>query len=478
MLWFTTLLLLAGFFTDSRILPAQSTALSPLPAQEPPLTEAPSDCPTIVRTAIMLTGERCESASLNQICYGHLVLDAQPRSGLAEFGFSEPGDIVDIVEVQSLRLSALDTNTGRWGVVMMQLEANLVERTDTAPAVQILLFGDAELTDATSFLPGEVRQATNIRRQPSENSQILESLSTAAPITASGRLADSSWLRVNRSGNSGWIRADLVNLRGDIDVLAVVSPDLADDELAQFGPMQAFYFRSGIGDAPCSEAPNSGLLIQTPEGVASISIWMDEVVIQMDATAFIQAQPNGNLTINVLDGTAQVSAQGDTRTAVGGMQISVPLDENSAAQAPPEDPVPYNPETVQSLPVALLNRPVDIPAPRPEPAHIPVSGQWQFHWDVAELACPDGTVVPFESTGAASTIAVSAESLSWNATRYNESTPGVYRAAYTDSSGNLHQDTLQVIAPDRIIGEKILDLDSPACTLNVGFQLQLFRGAG
>ena len=30
--------------------------------------------------------------------------------------------------------------------------------------------------------------------------------------------------------------------------------------------MQAFYFRSGIGDAPCAEAPNSGILIQTPEG--------------------------------------------------------------------------------------------------------------------------------------------------------------------------------------------------------------------
>src|SRR5690606_12076329 len=129
MLWFATLLLLAGFFTDSSILPAQSAALSPLPAQEPPRTEAPNDCPTIVRTAIMLTGERCANASRSPICDGRLVPAAQPRSRLVALGFSAPGDRVDIVEVQSLRLSALDTKTGRCGVVLMQLEAQLVEPT-------------------------------------------------------------------------------------------------------------------------------------------------------------------------------------------------------------------------------------------------------------------------------------------------------------------------------------------------------------
>ncbi len=268
----------------------------------------PNTCPMIVQTAITLTNQRCEPTELNQICYGHLVLDAQPRTGLADFGFSEPGDIVDVIEVQSLRLSALDTDTGRWGVVRMQIEANLAESIDTPPEVQILLFGDAELNDASQFLAGQALEAAIIRQQPDTESPVLISLEAGDEVTANGRLPDSSWLRINLGRNNGWIRADLVTMIGDIETLTGLSPDthsqLENEILAQFGPMQAFYFRSGVDDAPCAEAPNSGLLIQTPEGVASISIWLDEVVIQLDATAFIQAQPDGNLVINVLDGTA------------------------------------------------------------------------------------------------------------------------------------------------------------------------------
>lgn len=453
----------------------------PTQAQEITPEAEPNTCPMIVQTAINLTNQRCQPTALNQICYGHLVLDAQPRTGLMDFGFSEPGDIVDVVEVQSLRLSALDTETGRWGVVRMQIEANLAENVDTPPEVQILLFGDAELNDASQFLPGRTRTAAIIRQRPDTSSPPLTSLEAGDELTANGRLPDSSWLRINLGRSNGWIRADLVNLQGDINTLSAITREAANQAenelLAQFGPMQAFYFSSGVNDAPCAEAPNSGLLIQTPEGVASISIWLDEVVIQLDATAFIQAQPDGNLVINVLDGTAQVSAQGETRTVVSGMAVSVPLDEALAASDVPDNPIPFNPADLQSLPLTLLNRPIDIPVPRAQPEGVPIVGQWRFAWDTAQLVCPDGTVVPFETTGATSAITVTDETLAWNQVTYIQSTPGIYRSSYIDGSGNLHQDTLQVIAPDRIIGEKILDLVNPVCTLNVGFLLQLVSAA-
>lgn len=442
-------------------------------------TEQPNDCPTVVRTAITLTGQRCEDTDLNQICYGHLVLDAQPRTGLVNFGFDEPGDIVDVVEVQSLRLSAFDADAGRWGVVMMQIEAKLAQQADNNPEVQILLFGDAELNDATRFLPGQANEPAIVRAQPSTSSRMLTSLNTEDEITANGRLQDNSWLRINLSDHNGWVRSDLITLDGDVESLAAVAAaNLNDDVLAQFGPMQAFYFRAGANDAPCAQAPNSGLLIQTPEGVAAISIWLDEVVIEMQATAYVQAQPDGELTINILEGEARVTANDDTRTVVSGMQINVPLDSDLTAADVPSDPSPYDVEVLQSLPLELLDRPVDVPAPRTQPAGVPLAGQWNFAWDTAQLTCPDGTNVPFESTGAPSVLTVESESLTWNAARYTRSTPGIYRANYVDSSGNLHQDTLQVIAADRIIGEKVLDLISPVCTLNVGFQLQLASVAG
>lgn len=445
-------------------------------AQETPVSQ-PNTCPVIVRTAIDLTNERCDGTDQNQVCYGHLVLDAQPRPGLLDFGFEEPGDVVDVIEVQSLRLSALDTQTGRWGVVMMQLAATLVEEPVADSAVQILLFGDAELNDATRFLPGQVIQATNIRQQPTTASPLIASLAASTEVTANGRLPDSSWIRIHLLDTTGWIRSDLVDLRGDVDSLSILSSaalgENAPDELAQFGPMQAFYFRSGINDAPCAEAPNSGLLIQTPEGVASVSIWLDEVVVHLDATAFIQAEPDGSLTVNVLEGSAQVEAQGETRTVVAGMQVNVPLDNNLAASDVPDDPQPYDETAVQALPVELLNRPVVIPPARQLADGAPIAGNWRFSWHVDSLACPDGTIVPFESTGATSFVRATSESLEWNATRYPQTTAGVYRSSYLDGDGNLHQDTLQVVAPDRIIGEKVLDLVNPVCTLNVGFGLQL-----
>jgi hypothetical protein len=75
--------------------------------------------------------------------------------------------------------------------------------------------------------------------------------------------------------------------------------------------------------------------------------------------------------------------------------------------------------------------------------------------------------------GGASFVQADSETLYWNATGYQQTAPGVYRGSYVDGNGNLHQDTLQVIAADRIIGEKVLDLVNPVCTLNVGFRLQL-----
>ena len=445
-----------------------------LPAvSEAQTTEAPTDCPTIVQTAITLTNQRCESTADNEVCYGHLVLDAQPRAGLDPFAFAEPGDIVDVIDVQSLRLSALDTDSGQWGVVLMQLDAALVESPASNDQVQILLFGDAELNDATTFLPGKIRRASNIRSRPTTSSQLITTVQSDDEITANGRTSDASWIRVNLAEGTGWIRADLIDLNGNIDSLTVISGDVSADDLVAFGPMQAFYFRSGINDAPCAEAPNSGLLIQTPEGVASVSIWMDEVVVQLDATAFIQAAPNGELTVTVLDGSAQVTAVDETRTAVAGTSIAVALNPELMAEAVPSDPVPFDPVAVQSLPIGLLDDPITIPDPFNQPANRPIAGSWQFGWDVASLTCPDGTTVPFESTGIPGPVEVTAESVIWNLTTYNQSTPSVYRSSYVDGSGNLHQDTLQIIAPDRIIGEKILDLNNPVCTLNVGFRLQL-----
>lgn len=456
-------------------------------AAETPTPTVEEDCPAIVQTAITLTNLRCETTGANQACYGHLVLDAQPRTGLSPFNFTEPGDVVDVVAVQSMRLSAMDTLTGQWGVVLMQIEAALAEARGTLDAgdnVQILLFGDVELADANQFITATAREGANIRRLPRADSAVITSLAVDDVVTVSGRLEDDSWLRVRLPAgeeNVGWIFADLLELDGDIDQLATVTLEDAvsppADDRARFGPMQAFYFQSGTSDSPCPQAPNSGVLIQTPEGVAYVTIWMDEVIIQMEGTAYVNAQPDGDLTFSVLDGSAQVEAQGDTRTVVAGAQVAVPIDDTLTASDTPADPQPYTQAELQSLPLELLNQPV---TPNPSlvlPPGTPIAGSWRFTWGADFLTCPDGTDVPFESTGAASALLVDESGLDWGGSRYERTAEGVYRATYVDGNGNLHQDTLRVTAFDRIEGEKVLDLVSPACTLDVAFRLQLIRPA-
>ena len=460
-----------------------------------------SECPVIVQTAIDLTQAGCSATGNNQLCYGHLVLDAQPRINIDAFNFQTPGDVVDVIEVQSLRLSALDTQTGQWGVVLMQIEPNYLPPTVppedtgtdtvatdpvTADDVQVLLFGDVALNDATRFIQIRANERLNIRRHPSTSSDVIASMDVDEVITVNGRLEDSSWLRVRvqegADSVTGWIFTDLVTPNGDVDELTPLTLEEANseiaDDLALYGPMQAFFLETGKDDAPCDEAPNSGILIQTPEGVANVTIWLDEVVIEMGAgdTAFVQAQSDGSLAVNSLSGFARVEALGETRTAVAGQRIDVPLDENLSPSDVPNDPVAIDPSDLQSLPTELLDDELDLPSSLNLATGVPAGGNWQYTWGVPSLTCPDGTEVPFRSTSGTFPLTVQSDGIRVNTISYNLTSVGVYRATYSDENNNLHQDTLQIVASDRIVGEKVLDLNSPVCTLNVPFSLTLISG--
>jgi len=157
------------------------------------------------------------------------------------------------------------------------------------------------------------------------------------------------------TGRVGWVYAPVLALEGDIETLQVMeawSP--------YYGPMQAFYFRSGVDDSVCRESPQSGLLIQTPEGVAEVTLLVNEVSIQMNATAYFQAQPGGQMTVGVLDGWAVVEASGGRQPVFAGTQVSVPLSSSLAASSVPTEPEPYVEENLAALPVSLLRNEVEI----------------------------------------------------------------------------------------------------------------------
>ncbi len=320
-------------------------------------------CSAIVTSAMKATGQFCDGTQADQVCYGHVHLDAQPQPGFGPFQFSQAGDKVDVMGIQSLQVSAMDTTTGTWGVALMHVAANLPNTVDVQN-VTLLFLGDVQVQNKVPAKPPVPVTVTalsnvNVRQQPELSSYVMETLHSGETVQAKGRLADNSWLYIQLpdSTNGGWIYGPSVGTPSGVQTLAVVDPDTAF-----FGPMQAFYVQTGDNDNPsCADAPENGLMIQTSEGAAEVDLWINEVKIRLGSTAFIQAQPNKNMTITMLEGASHVQAQGVEYTAPAGTELTVPMNSNLQPAAPPNPPVPIKNPDVKNLPVQELDRPITIP---------------------------------------------------------------------------------------------------------------------
>lgn len=127
-------------------------------------------------------------------------------------------------------------------------------------------------------------------------------------------------------------------LFGDVEInnTAITNPDSSLD----YRPMQAFYFSSGIGEQRCNAIPDTGILIQTPDIGAQITLSINEVVVQLGSTAFFSLSNQQTLDIDLIEGSALVSAENQTQLMTTGQRISVPVDENFLPSAPPNRAIP------------------------------------------------------------------------------------------------------------------------------------------
>lgn len=324
-------------------------------------------CPEIVQTAWENVDRVCEGAGRNEACYGHILLDAQPQPGVERFEFDEEGNVVEVSDLRSLRLSTMDLLNGYWGVALLRIQANLPAAA-IEDNVSLLLFGDVEIENTGGNMPTvEVINASNfdtinIRYSPSTSAAVLGALAQDEIMLATGRWTD-SWVRVELPDRAipGWVYAPLISaVDGDLDSLAEV-----EVTSTYYGPMQAFYFESGTNDAACPEAPNSGILIQTPEGVAEVTLLINEVDIQLGSTVYFQATSDTEMTVSTLEGHATVTVGDETQTAVAGTQVTIPM-ANGVAAGPPSRPRPYDMDSLKGLPVTHIGRPVTITEPLTE----------------------------------------------------------------------------------------------------------------
>ncbi len=155
-------------------------------------------------------------------------------------------------------------------------------------------------------------------------------------------------------------------LFGDVEInnTAITNPDL----LLDYRPMQAFYFSSGIGEQRCNAIPDTGILIETPDIDAQITLSINEVIVQLGSTAFFSLSDQQTLDIDLIEGSALVSAENQTQLMTTGQRISVPVDENFIASAPPNRAIPI-PDGIPSLPMPDINN--EEPAPLATPISTP-----------------------------------------------------------------------------------------------------------
>lgn len=239
-------------------------------------------CSDIVTQALSAVEETCALTGRNQACYGNFSMQVTLRENAPALRFEQQGDVIDVIDLQTLVLRELNVEENTWGIALMQIQADL---PDALPGqnVTFLLFGDVEIENA-------------------------------------------------------------------VDPNAQPAPSGTD-----LNPMQAFYFRTGVNSAlNCAEAPTDGMLIQTPEGVGEISLRANDVDIRLGSTAFLRAEAGEAMTVSVLEGQAEVTAQGQTVIVPAGAWASVPIDEDLSATDVPGEPQPYSEDELSLLPIELL----------------------------------------------------------------------------------------------------------------------------
>ena len=92
----------------------------------------------------------------------------------------------------------------------------------------------------------------------------------------------------------------------------IATLDVVDESTPYFRPFQVMTLSTGVDDAPCEGASNSGVLIQTPNTFTPVEVTVNGVTLHLAATIYVQAQAGESMVINVLDGQVEVEAF-DTR---------------------------------------------------------------------------------------------------------------------------------------------------------------------
>lgn len=309
--------------------------------------QSTDSCGVLADAMLESAQDACRDVGVNEVCHA-----ASPATVTLPDGVSpafESGDVMDLSSISELSTADSDTATSA-GIAIASAQMNLSSGT-----VQMVLFGDATVTNLVEAMDGPLTTLTatniagypvNLRDGAGTNFNVAGTMDEDATFTADGRNEAADWFRVQTDDGIAWVYTSLVSLDGDPAELAVLdSPYTA--------PMQNFTLSAPVDETSCGVA-TSGLLVQYM-GDATVQFGVNGVDVKFsNATLLLQATPSQTVNIQAIDGEVTVTSQNTERTAVAGELVTVGMDDNLVATAPPSIDGDYDFANVAGAPTPLL----------------------------------------------------------------------------------------------------------------------------
>lgn len=107
------------------------------------------------------------------------------------------------------------------------------------------------------------------------------------------------------------------------------------------GHMSAFYFSSGLGEPACKAVPSDGITIRSPKGMR-VQFTANGVTMDIGSTVVLQASPNKAMQVQLVEGSAKITANNSTAMLVPGQSVTIPLGGTNGLQAVGTPSVPVN----------------------------------------------------------------------------------------------------------------------------------------